>query len=345
MTMMTRLLGGATAAAALLSMPLAAFAHVSLEVGEAPANSTYKAIFRVPHGCDGQATRTFTVVLPEGFIDAKPMPKAGWTLETVKAPFAKTYTLWGDQVSEGVTEVRWSDGSLDDGHYDEFVVRGRVTGFAPGTQLPFKAVQTCADGEVAWTEVAAPGADPHDLAHPAPVLTVAAGAKADHAGHAGHEAPGAVPAEATVGDLTVATAWMRQPPPGANVAGAYVTVTNAGDSADRLMGGTVPFADRFEVHEMKMADGVMTMAEVDGGLEIPAGSTVALTPGGYHIMLMGLGDAPNKGVAVPLTLTFEKAGTIEVMMTVAPMGAAAPTPAANHSGANHGGASHSTHKN
>ena len=330
MSIRTRTLGGATAIAALLSMPLAASAHVSLEVSEAPANSTYKAIIRVPHGCDGEATTDLTVALPEGFIDVKPMPKAGWSIETTRAPFAKTYALWGNDVSSGVTAVRWSGGNLPDDHYDEFVLRGRVTDFEPGTVLPFKVVQTCPGGEAAWVEVAEPGTDPHSLGHPAPTLTVAAAPDGGHNGHGGHGGHTAPPAEATVGDLTVSTAWMRQPPPRANVAGAYLTVVNSGDTDDRLIGGKAAFAERFEVHEMSMANGVMTMGEVEGGLTIPAGGTVALAPGGYHIMLMGLTEAPTRGESVPVTLTFEKAGTVDVMMTVAPIGAASPAGAMKH---------------
>ena len=180
--------GAALAAFALAALP--AHAHVTLEVANAPANSTFKAVFIVPHGCDGQATNAVTITLPEGFIAVKPMPKAGWSLSTREASFAQSYELWGNTVSEGVTEVSWSGGDLPDDQFDEFVLRGRVTAFEPGTSLPFKVVQTCADGTVEWTEVAAPGVDPHSLAHPAPTLTIGTG----HAAAGGHGAHGAAAA-------------------------------------------------------------------------------------------------------------------------------------------------------
>lgn len=330
MTSFNRVLTGTTALA-ILAAPLPALAHSTLEVASAPANSTYKAVLRVPHGCDGQATETLTVTIPEGVIDVKPMPKAGWTLTTTRADFAKTYELWGNAVSSGVTEVRWSGGSLPDDFYDEFVFRGRITGFAPGTMVPFKVVQTCADGEVAWDEIVAKGQDPHDLAHPAPVLTIAEAEGQGHGGHAGH---GGRDMADTGGTMHVETPWMRQPPPGAAVAGGYMVIRNTGTEADRLVGGAVPFAERFEIHEMAMDNGMMQMREVEGGLAIPAGGSVDLAPGAYHIMLMGLTDAPKAGDTIPMTLEFEKAGTVEVELMVESMGATRPS--GSHDGHAHG---------
>lgn len=325
-----RLCGGAAALAALVSAS-SALAHATLEVGEAPADSTYKAVLRIPHGCDGQPTHTVTVTMPEGFIDVRPMPKPGWRLATRSAPFAKTYDLWGEQVSSGVTEVEWSGGELPDAYYDEFVFRGRVTGFEAGTVLPFKVVQTCPDGEVAWVNVAGPGEDPHDIDHPAPTVTVVAGRGGDHTGHAGHTA-----SATTAGSLTIGEAWMRQPPPGAAVAGGYMTITNTGASDDTLVGAAVPFAGRVEIHEMAVSGGVMTMKPVEGGLRLPAGETVALSPGGFHIMMMDLTAAPKAGEQVPVTLEFEKAGSVELMMSVAPIGAARPGAPAGAGAHDHG---------
>ncbi|WMS43238.1 DUF1775 domain-containing protein [Acuticoccus sp. MNP-M23] len=331
MTIITRALAGTAALALLSTAP--ALAHVTLEVAEAPADSTYKAVMRVPHGCGEQPTNAVTVTMPEGFIDVKPMPKAGWTLETGTSDYAKTYMLWGSERASGVTTLRWSGGALPSGYYDEFVFRGRVTDLEPGTSLPFKVVQTCPDGEAAWTEIAAPGTDAHALEHPAPALIVAAAKTETGHAHSAHANP-QTPAEdhahgpVTAGNLTLATPWMRQPPPGANVAGGYVTITNMGNEADTLIGGSAPFAKRFEVHEMAMKDGMMTMKEVAGGLQIAPGATVKLAPGGYHLMLMGLSEAPQNGEMVPLTLEFENASTVSLMMQVAPMGAQAP--AENH---------------
>lgn len=165
--------------------------------------------------------------------------------------------------------------------------------------------------------LATPAAAPQEPARAGLILVGEAGM--DHAHPAG---------------IAVETPWMRQPPPGAKVAGAYLTIANTGDTADRLVGGSATFATRVEVHEMKTENGMMMMNEVEGGLEIAPGATVDLAPGSYHLMLMGLTSAPGAGETVPMSLTFEKAGTIDVMVEVAPMGAMrAPE---GHAGAGHG---------
>ena len=73
----------------------AAFAHITLETQEAAVGSTYKAVLRVPHGCDGKATIAVRVQIPEGVIAVKPMPKPGWTLQTKKGKYEKSYELYG----------------------------------------------------------------------------------------------------------------------------------------------------------------------------------------------------------------------------------------------------------
>lgn len=155
-----------------LAVTTAALAHVTLETAEAPANSTYKAVLRVPHGCDGQPTHTVRVQIPEGLIAVKPMPKPGWKLETVKGPYAKTYDYFGSKLSEGVKEVIWSGGMLLDEHYDEFVLRGRLADLPAGTVLWFKTVQECPNGAERWIEIPAGGQKASDLKYPAPSLKV-----------------------------------------------------------------------------------------------------------------------------------------------------------------------------
>lgn len=328
---------------ALALAPAAASAHVTLEMGEAPATSTYKAVLRIPHGCDGAATHTVRVALPDGFVGAKPMPKPGWALEVVRGAYPTPYTLHGETVGEGPREIVWSGGTLADDWYDEFVVRGTVADLPAGTTLPFRVTQLCEGASVTWDEVAAPGVDPHSLAHPAPVLTVAqAGADAgghgasgagmnhagmDHAGmdHAGMaEAAPAATGHATVGPLVIDAAWTRATPPGADVAGGYMTITNTGTAPDRLLGGSVPFAHAVQVHEMTVENGMMKMGEIPGGLAIAPGETVTLAPGGYHLMFMGLSEAPAAGGTVPVTLRFEAAGEVTLDLPVAPMGASTP---------------------
>jgi uncharacterized protein YcnI len=160
------------AAASLLTLwASAAYAHITLETQEAAVGSAYKAILRVPHGCEGKATTSVRVKMPEGFIAVKPMPKAGWTLETVKGKYAKPYELWGEAVTEGVTEVDWSGGNLPDEFYDEFVFRGTLTaGLPAGEILYFPVVQQCGDVTERWIEIPAAGQDADSLEAPAPGL-------------------------------------------------------------------------------------------------------------------------------------------------------------------------------
>ncbi len=160
-------------AAILLSTSTAtAFAHATLEKDHALQNSTYKAVLRVPHGCEGQATLKVRIQIPEGVIAVKPMPKAGWKLETVKGPYKKEYDYFGSKLKEGVTEIIWT-GELLDEHYDEFVFRGRITdAFAVGSMVYFPTVQECASAAERWIEIPAEGQSADDLKGPAPGLKV-----------------------------------------------------------------------------------------------------------------------------------------------------------------------------
>lgn len=162
----------AVSAGALLAVSTgAALAHITFETQEAAVGSTYKAVLRVPHGCEGKPTTGVRVKVPEGFIAVKPMPKAGWKLETVTGDYAKSYQLWGEAVTKGVTEIEWSGGSLPDEFYDEFVFRGTLTdGLPAGEALYFPVVQQCGDATERWIEIPASGQDADSLEYPAPGL-------------------------------------------------------------------------------------------------------------------------------------------------------------------------------
>ncbi|WP_315925030.1 YcnI family protein [Mesorhizobium sp. SP-1A] len=149
---------------------LPVFAHITLETQEAPVGSAYKAVLRVPHGCEGKATTTVRVKIPEGMIAVKPMPKAGWELKTVKGKYAKSYELWGEQVGEGVQEVDWTGGKLPDEFYDEFVLRGQLAADLPtGEKIYFPVVQECEGGTVdRWIAIPAAGQDEESIEFPAP---------------------------------------------------------------------------------------------------------------------------------------------------------------------------------
>lgn len=133
------------------------------------------------------------------------------------------------------------------------------------------------------------------------------------------------------GDLLISQAWSRQTPAGAKVAGAYLTVENKGSAADRLLSGSTDIAGRLEIHEMSMDGGVMKMRPLDKGLAIEPGKTVKLAPGGYHVMLMDLKTQLRQGDKVPVTLQFEKAGKVNLVLDVQGVGAQAPG-GGDHSG-------------
>lgn len=139
---------------------------------------------------------------------------------------------------------------------------------------------------------------------------------------AGHTTP--APARFQAGAITVEAPWSRATPGGARVAGGYLKVTNSGPTADRLIGGTFSASGRFELHEMSVVEGTMRMRPLASGIEIPAGQTVELTPGGLHAMFPQLHRQLKEGERVKGTLIFEHAGTIEVEYQVRGMGAQAP---------------------
>lgn len=137
------------------------------------------------------------------------------------------------------------------------------------------------------------------------------------------------------GDLVISQAWSRATPGGAKIAGGYLTIENKGAAPDRLIGGSAEIAGKFEVHEMAMNNGVMTMRPLDKGLAIEPGKTVKLAPGGYHVMLMDLKGPLKQGEKVPVTLEFEKAGRVKLSFEVQGVGAQAPA-GGDHSGGHMG---------
>ena len=117
-------------------------------------------------------------------------------------------------------------------------------------------------------------------------------------------------------NVSVTDAWARATVPGQKVSGAYMQIRADADA--RLVGATSPVVPRVEVHEMKMDGDVMRMREVQA-IDLPKNKTVALTPGGYHIMLMNLQKPLAAGEVVPITLVIEADGkrhTVEVQAEV-----------------------------
>lgn len=130
---------------------------------------------------------------------------------------------------------------------------------------------------------------------------------------------------ANVGNLSVDAAWTRATAPRALNGSVFMTIYNDGEEADRLVSASTPEAIRTELHTHATVDGVTRMRPVEDGIEVPAAGMVELAPGGRHIMLLGLTATLAEGAMIPVTLTFEHAGTVTVDVPVG--GASATGPA------------------
>ena len=129
------------------------------------------------------------------------------------------------------------------------------------------------------------------------------------------------PIAANAADLTVSQAFSRATPGTAAPGVAYLTI-HGGDAADRLIGVSSPRAE-VRMHMMTMQGDVMRMRQVDG-IDVPAGGTVTLAPGGLHLMLEELKAPLKQGETVPLVLTFQHAGERRIDAAVGTLGATAP---------------------
>ncbi|WP_339486552.1 copper chaperone PCu(A)C [Pseudomonas sp. EL_65y_Pfl2_R95] len=121
--------------------------------------------------------------------------------------------------------------------------------------------------------------------------------------------------EFDLGSLHIEHPWSREMPPVAPTAAAYFVVDNNGKEADRLIAIHTPVAEKAEMHEHVHAGGVMKMQQVQA-VDIPVGGQVKFEPMGYHVMLFGLEQQMKAGEHFPMTLTFEKAGDVEVQVNV-----------------------------
>ena len=137
--------------------------------------------------------------------------------------------------------------------------------------------------------------------------------------------------DAVAGDLTVSGGFSRATLPNAPVGAGYLSITNAGGSADRLVGASSAVAATVELHTMSQEGGMMKMAQLTDGIPLPPGETVTLEPGGMHIMFIGPNQPFVEGECVALTLRFEQAGDLPVMLKIGPVGArGAPGEHAGH---------------
>lgn len=146
-------------------------------------------------------------------------------------------------------------------------------------------------------------------------------------------APTAFAHDYSHGPVKVDHPWSRPTPPGTPMGVGYMSISNSGSSDITLVGAATPRAGTVSIHETSMHDGVMRMAPVKGGLPIPAGATVELKPHSFHLMLEKLKSPLREGESIPLTLSFEGAGEIQVELMVESLDGRADAPEkTDHSG-------------
>ena len=126
-------------------------------------------------------------------------------------------------------------------------------------------------------------------------------------------------------DVEVSNVWARASAGMANAGAAFMAIHNPNTQDHTLVDAATDVAKRVELHTHTMVDGVMQMRQVEGGINVPAGETVMLQPGGFHVMLMGLNAPLKEGTSFPLTLTFtgDRTMTVDVqVMSPSAMGGA-----------------------
>lgn len=159
-----------------LALATAAQAHITLQGKTAAVGSFHKVVLQVPHGCNGSDTTAIKVQIPEGVVDVKPQPKAGWTLQLKDGAYPQPVKLHGATLDHGVRELSWS-GDLPDAYYDEFAFMAYLApSLKAGATLYFPVVQECKQGVVRWIDTSGN----HGAANPAPSLKLTPAASAGH---------------------------------------------------------------------------------------------------------------------------------------------------------------------
>lgn len=148
-----------------------AWGHATVSPKQAVQGSYQRLSFGITHGCEGSSTIEVIVFLPESIMGAKPMPKAGWTIETEVKDLAVPYTSHGKEIKQDVRVIHWKSGSLPDAHYDEFVVMSKLANKAGPIALP--VTQLCEKGRLDWHQL--PDASAQRMPYPAPVIELVPG--------------------------------------------------------------------------------------------------------------------------------------------------------------------------
>ncbi|QKM64470.1 copper chaperone PCu(A)C [Polynucleobacter tropicus] len=120
--------------------------------------------------------------------------------------------------------------------------------------------------------------------------------------------------------IKIEGAYTRATAPGQQVAGGFMKIDNKGNTTDQLLSASSPAAGEVQLHEMTMDGNVMKMRQVKD-IAVPAGGSVELKPGGYHLMFLNLKGPFAAGQTVPVKLKFAKAGELEVKLPVNEVGA------------------------
>lgn len=123
-------------------------------------------------------------------------------------------------------------------------------------------------------------------------------------------------ASSTGPSFDISDAWLRAMPPGAGVAAGYVTLHNKSTKDMRVVSWRSPIAESVEVHEMKMEGGQMKMRQLEGALTIAPGQTIALAPGGFHLMFMGVKQSASVGSSVAVQLVMADGSTLDLSLPV-----------------------------
>lgn len=124
-------------------------------------------------------------------------------------------------------------------------------------------------------------------------------------------------------ELRIVEPYARATAPGARTGGAYFKIENRGAANDALVGVASPVAETAELHVMRI-DGKLAQMRPISRIGLPGGAIVTLAPNGYHVMLIGLKRPLVAGDTLPLKLTFEKAGSVEIEASIIPLTATAP---------------------
>lgn len=273
-----------TLAIASLSLLCASFAsaHVLLDPPRAEAGTLYRGVLRVGHGCDEASTTAVDVRLPS-------------TLTRVHASASLRWQLM-QTATQGGTEVIWTaeQGKALPAHEPaQFPIEFQVPQHTGALWIPVR--QRCQGGAINWADVPTQGTSTEGMKTPAMLLQVVS--KQEAAAYAAQP--------------TVEGAWVRASVTGQQATGAFMRIT--AKEPVQLVGISTPVAGSAAVHEMQMDGDVMRMRPA-GALEVPAGKTLELKPGGYHVMLQDLKKPLDNGSTVPLTLIFRDAKGVETRM-------------------------------